>query len=255
MKLVPGDVIFLTDGDIVPADCRLLTALGVRVNNATITGESLSKARTEQRSTEDDVQNSGNVLLAGTIMASGEAKALVYATGMHSEFGKIAHLTQTTGVTLSPLQHEIVRLSRLIAILSVSIGVVFFLIGLWIGLPFWINFIFAIGIIVANVPEGLLPTVTLALAMATQRMAKKNAFVRHLPAVEALGSTTVICTDKTGTLTQNRMKVKQLFLSGKFFQPSDIEQLHQHPLLDVARYCHTLILDELRKVLLSYSSR
>ena len=173
-------------------------------------------------------------------MVSGEAKALVYATGMHSEFGKIAHLTQVTGTTLSPLQREIMRLSRFIAILSVCIGIVFFLIGLWIGLPFWTNFIFAIGIIVASVPEGLLPTVTLALAMATQRMAKKNALVRHLPAVEALGSTTVICTDKTGTLTQNWMRVKLLFLSGEFCLPGDIEQLRHHPLLDVAMYCHTL---------------
>lgn len=239
-ELVPGDIILLTDGDIVPADCRLLIAFGVRVNNATITGESLSKTRTTERSTEQDVQNSANVLLAGTIMVSGEARALVYATGMHSEFGKIAHLTQVTDAALSPLQLEIVRLSRFIAILSVFIGVVFFLIGLWIGLPFWTNFIFAIGIIVANVPEGLLPTVTLSLAMATQRMAKKNALVRHLSAVETLGSTTVICTDKTGTLTQNRMQVKQLFMSGKFCLPSDKAQLHQHPLLDVAMYCHTL---------------
>ena len=239
-ELVPGDIIFLTDGDIVPADCRLLVAFGVRVNDATITGESLSRVRNTERSTEDEVQNSSNVLLAGTIMVSGEARALVYATGMHSEFGKIAHLTQVTGATLSPLQLEIIRLSRFIAILSVFIGVVFFLIGLWIGLPFWTNLIFTIGIIVANVPEGLLPTVTLALAMATQRMAKKNALVRHLPAVEALGSTTVICTDKTGTLTQNQMKVKQLFLSGEFCRPTDTVQLHHHPLLNVAMYCHNL---------------
>ncbi len=239
-ELVPGDVIHLTDGDIVPADCRLLEAFGVRVNNATITGESLSRARDTSRSSEDEAQNSHNVLLAGTVMVSGEAKALVYATGMHSEFGKIAHLTQVTSAILSPLQLEIIRLSRLIAMLSVCFGIVFFLIGLWLELPFWTNLIFAIGIIVANVPEGLLPTVTLALAMATQRMAKKNALVRHLPAVEALGSTTIICTDKTGTLTQNRMTVKKLFLSGEFHLPGEANRLQGHPLLAVARYCHNL---------------
>lgn len=239
-ELVPGDVILLTDGDIIPADCRLLEAFGVRVNNATITGESLPMARSAEHSGEDEAQNSRNVLLAGTIMVSGEAKALVYATGMHSEFGKIAHLTQVTGEVLSPLQLEIKRLSRFIAMLSVLIGVAFFLIGLWLGLPFWQNLIFAIGIIVANVPEGLLPTVTLALAMATQRMAKKNVLVRHLPAVETLGSTTVICTDKTGTLTQNRMTVKRLFLSGEFYLPADVAQLRDNPLFAVAMYCHNL---------------
>ncbi|MEO8411244.1 MAG: cation-transporting P-type ATPase, partial [Propionivibrio sp.] len=239
-ELVPGDVILLADGDAVPADCRLLEAFGVRVNNATITGESLPLTRNSERSSQDEAQNSRNVLLAGTTMVSGEAKALVYATGMHSEFGKIAHLTQVTGASLSPLQVEIMRLSRFIATLSVLIGVVFFLVGLWLGLPFWQNLIFAIGIIVANVPEGLLPTVTLALAMATQRMVKRNALVRHLPAVETLGSTTVICTDKTGTLTQNRMTVEKLFLSGKFYLPADIAQLRDSPLFAVAMYCHNL---------------
>jgi len=240
VELVPGDVILLADGDAVPADCRLLEAFGVRVNNATITGESLPQARSSEHSSQEEAQNSRNVLLAGTTMVSGEAKGLVYATGMHSEFGKIAHLTQVTGATLSPLQLEITRLSRLIAILSVLIGVVFFLIGLWLVLPFWSNLIFAIGIIVANVPEGLLPAVTLALAMATQRMAKKNVLVRHLPAVETVGSTTVICTDKTGTLTQNRMTVKKLFLSGKFYLPVEVAQLHDNPLFAVAMYCHNL---------------
>lgn len=102
-------------------------------------------------------------------------------------------------------------MSRFVALLALALGVAFFFIGQAIGLTFWENFIFAIGLIVANVPEGLLPTVTLSLAMATQRMAKRNALIRNLPSVETLGSTTVICTDKTGTLTENRMAVKQLF--------------------------------------------
>src|SRR5581483_6733465 len=105
------------------------------------------------------------------------------ATGIHTEFGKIAHLTQDGRENLSPLQLEIWRLSRLVAALSLGLGVVFFFIGQVLGLPFWTNFLFAIGIIVANVPEGLLPTVTLALAMGSQRMAKKNALIRHLPSV------------------------------------------------------------------------
>jgi calcium-translocating P-type ATPase len=120
------------------------------------------------------------------------------------------------------LQREIARVSRLVAALASLLGAIFFLIGQAIGLPFWESLIFAIGIIVANVPEGLLPTVTLALAMATQRMAKRNALVRHLPAVETLGSATVICTDKTGTLTQNRMVAKEVFLAGELRAATDL---------------------------------
>jgi calcium-translocating P-type ATPase len=134
---------------------------------------------------------------------------------MHTEFGKIAHLTQTTSSGSSPLQLEITRLSRIVVAIAFSLGVAFFFIGQVIGLSFWENFIFAIGIIVALVPEGLLPTLTLALAMSTQRMAKRNALIRHLPSVEALGSATVICTDKTGTLTQNRMEINKLYVNGQ----------------------------------------
>ena len=132
---------------------------------------------------------SSNVLLAGTSLVSGEARALVFATGAHSAFGQIARLTQDAGDTVSPLQTEILRVSRIVAgSLRVSLGVGFFFIGRAIGLSFWENFIFAIGIIVANVPEGLLPTVTLSLAMASQRMARRHALIRHLPAVETLGA-------------------------------------------------------------------
>jgi calcium-translocating P-type ATPase len=214
-ELVPGDLILIESGDVLPADCRLVEAFGVRVNNATITGESLPSARDAAPSSEEETIRSGNILLAGTSLVSGEAKALVFATGSHSAFGQIAHLSLTTAETVSPLQTEILRVSRIVAGLALALGVSFFFIGRAIGLSFWENFIFAIGIIVANVPEGLLPTVTLSLAMASQRMAKRNALIRHLPAVEALGCTTVICTDKTGTLTQNRMSAKRLFIHGR----------------------------------------
>ena len=216
-QLVPGDLVVLEAGDNVPADCRLIEGHGIRVNAATITGDSLPQAR----DAEDSVSVAGaaaldatNVLLAGTALVSGEGRALVFATGMHTEFGRIAHLTQTADKTESHLQLEIARLSRLVAIFATTLGAVFFVLGWWLGLPFWANLMFAIGIIVANVPEGLLPTVTLSLAMATQRMAKRNALIRHLPAVETLGSTTVICSDKTGTLTQNRMAVRAFFWNG-----------------------------------------
>lgn len=223
-ELVPGDVILLQEGDNVPADCRLLEAFSLRVNNATVTGESLPKARDALPSSEENLEHSRNTLLAGTSVVSGEGRALVFATGMYTEFGKIAGLTQTTIKSVSPLQLEIVRLSRIIAMLAMALGIIFFLIGKSMGLSFWDNFIFAIGIIVANVPEGLLPTVTLSLAMATQRMAKRNALIRHLPAVETLGSATVICTDKTGTLTENRMAVNTVYLGGNMRTPTEIKQ-------------------------------
>ncbi|TWO79137.1 cation-translocating P-type ATPase [Denitratisoma oestradiolicum] len=241
--LVPGDLVLLAEGDKVPADCRIVAAWGLRVNLATLTGESRPKAR----SAKADAAAGGNVLvarnllLAGTLIVSGGCRAVVYATGMRTEFGRIAHLTQTVGAAESPLQREIRRVSHLVALLALGLGLVFFLIGDWIGLPFWANAMFAIGIIVANVPEGLLPTVTLALALATQRMARRNALVRHLPAVEALGSTTVILTDKTGTLTRNSMAVRELYVAGahhlaapRWPRGADLR------LRSVARFCHAL---------------
>ena len=213
--LVPGDVILVQEGDNVSADCRIIEAFSLRVNNATVTGESMPKARDAEPSSEEDLLHGRNTLLAGTSVVSGEGRAVVFATGMHTEFGKIAHLTQTTSSGSSPLQLEITRLSRIVVAIAFSLGVTFFFIGQVIGLSFWENFIFAIGIIVALVPEGLLPTLTLALAMSTQRMAKRNALIRHLPSVEALGSATVICTDKTGTLTQNRMEINKLYVNGQ----------------------------------------
>jgi calcium-translocating P-type ATPase len=210
-ELVPGDVVLLVAGDDVPADCRLIEASGVRVNTANLTGESRPMARNIRAKNEEQPALRQDILHAGTSLISGEAKAMVYSTGMHTEFGNIARLTQVASEPPSPLQKEIARLSRLIALFAILLGAVFFLIGQWLGMSFWANLLFAIGIIVANVPEGLLPTVTLSLALATQRMAKKNALVRHLPAVETLGAATVICSDKTGTLTQNRMGVREVF--------------------------------------------
>jgi calcium-translocating P-type ATPase len=220
--LVPGDVVLIEEGDLIPADCQVIEARGLRVNTATLTGESLPKPRTSEAREDSSPLSARNVLLAGTSVVSGQGRAVVYATGMHTEFGRIAHLTQATREAPSPLQREITRVSRIVALLATGIGLVFFAIGQALDLPFWGNFLFAVGIIVANVPEGLLPTVTLSLAMATQRMAKRNALVRHLPAVEALGSTTVICCDKTGTLTQNRMSVRKLWLGGVVRAPADL---------------------------------
>lgn len=234
-ELVPGDVILLAAGDDVPADCRLIEAFGVRVNTANLTGESRPQSRDTKAAPEELRQD---ILHAGTSLISGDARAIVYAIGMHTEFGNIARLTQTAAEPLSPLQKEIMRLSRLIALFATLLGISFFFVGQVLGLSFWANLVFAIGIIVANVPEGLLPTVTLSLAMATQRMAKKNALVRHLPAVETLGAASVICSDKTGTLTQNRMSLRQCYCSGALVSPGELPE--DAPMFDVMQYCHDL---------------
>lgn len=239
--LVPGDVILLAEGAKVPADCRIIESWGLRVNLATLTGESLPKARSAEADCADSAQQARCLLLAGTLIVAGECAAVVYATGMNTAFGRIAHLTQTAGETESPLQREIRHVSRFVALLALALGAIFFAIGGAVGLSSWASFMFAIGIIVANVPEGLLPTVTLALAMATQRMARRNALVRHLPAVETLGSATVILTDKTGTLTQNRMTVRELFVAGRHRPAAPAATGDDDDCLRaVARHCHNL---------------
>ena len=243
-EVVPGDVILLSAGDHVPADCRLIEAFGVRVNNAIVTGEARPVSRDARPGTEDDLLSSRNVLLAGTSVAAGEAKGLVFATGMSTVFGGIARLTQITADVPSPLQKEIVVLSRVIALLAVAIGLVVLLIGRLIDLPPYMGLVFAIGVIVANVPEGLLPTVTLSMAMAARRMAARQMLVRHLPSVESLGSASVICTDKTGTLTQNRMEVRSVYtadaqMPASEAQHSEFGALHRR-FLQCALYCHDL---------------
>ncbi len=205
-EVVPGDVVLVAEGDKIPADMRLIEASGIRVNNASLTGESEPLPRTTDPS-GGDIIGSPNIAFAGTTVVCGSGKGVVFSTGMRTEFGRIAQLTGTVTPGLSPLQKEIMKLTRIVTLIAATTGIFFFAIGYLIGRTFWENFLFAIGIILANVPEGLLPTVTLSLAMGSQRLAKKKALIKTLTSVETLGSVTVICTDKTGTLTQNRMAV------------------------------------------------
>ena len=207
-EVVPGDVIRLAEGNKVPADLRLVDANDLRVNNASLTGESEPVPRDTNPFPGDPI-NSPNIAFAGTTVVSGNGTGVVYATGMRTEFGRIAQLTGSVTPGLSPLQKEIVKATRVVAFIAAAVGLFFFALGFVIGRSFWDNFIFGVGITVALIPEGMLPTVTLALAMGSQRMAKRNALIKTLTSVETLGSVSVICTDKTGTLTQNRMDVKE----------------------------------------------
>ncbi len=210
--LVVGDIVLLESGDSVPADCRLISAAEFRINDAVITGESLPKIRVSEADEDCRLLHAANVALAGSSVVSGSGRAVVFAIGASTEFGKIAHLTQTNTAGITPMRQELARLSRMIAALAIAIGIGFFAVGAVIGIPFWRDLIFSIGIIVAMVPEGLLPTLTLALVLAAQRLARRKILIRHLSSVETLGSATVICTDKTGTLTENRMRVRELFV-------------------------------------------
>jgi sodium/potassium-transporting ATPase subunit alpha len=219
--LVPGDVILLEPGDIVPADARLIEAFDVEVDNSTLTGESTSARRYKS---DAPVLLDGkflwielpNIVFAGTSLVRGQARAVVFGTGMRSEVGKIATLTQQIPFEQSPLQRQLRQTVSTIALLASVVGLGFLLLG-WLltELTFAQAFVFCIGLFVANVPEGLLPTVTLSLAMAVTRMARKNALVKRLPSVETLGSTTVICSDKTGTLTENQMTVLEIHVDGR----------------------------------------
>jgi magnesium-transporting ATPase (P-type) len=194
--LVVGDLVHLDAGDRVSADLRAVEVHACRVDESTLTGESVPV----------DIEPN-DAVHAGTFVVEGEASAVVTATGARTRLGAIAQLTRGTHRPVTPLAHELARVVRTIAVLAVGIGTGFFALALLIGTDARDGFVFAIGVTVALVPEGLLPTVTLSLAIGAQRMAHRNALVRRLEAVETLGSTTFICTDKTGTLTENRMAV------------------------------------------------
>jgi P-type Ca2+ transporter type 2C len=213
--LVPGDIVLLQEGDKISADARLIDSSDLQVNQSTLTGESNPVRKTHEPILRGGLSRSEipNLIFTGTSVASGNAKAVVITIGMQTEFGKIANLTQEVKDVLSPLQKELDKLTKQVSLMAIIAGVLFFLASVFIVKdPVAKSFIFSLGMIVAFIPEGLLPTVTLSLAMAVQRMVKEHALVKRLSAVETLGCTTVICSDKTGTLTQNEMTVISLWL-------------------------------------------
>ncbi len=218
--VVPGDVMLLEEGDKIPADGRLIEVNNLKVDNSALTGESEPQLR-KLVCTHEDILESRNMVFSGTMVQSGDGRALVYATGMTTQIGKIVQLTKEGENVETPIRKELNHFIKIISAIALTLGTLFFITSLFMGKQFIGSLIFAIGIIVANVPEGLLPTVTLALSMASKRMAKKHALVKNLESVETLGSTTVICTDKTGTITQNRMSVSSLVLNGRVFAAQD----------------------------------
>ena len=213
-ELVPGDVVLLKEGDRISADARVIRSSELKVDMSTMTGESEPLLRGSERLAEapDDPLEADNVVFAGTFVASGSATAVVAATGAGTRLGGISTLTGEVVRRPTPLRLQLNRAVRLIAAFAIVTGVVFFGAALWLGTDPRDGFLFSIGVIVALVPEGLLPTLSLALAMSATRMAKRGALVRRLESVETLGSTTVICTDKTGTITTNQMTARTIVL-------------------------------------------
>lgn len=201
-ELVPGDIVLLSEGDKVPADIYVIGAFDVWVNESTLTGES--------ELVSVDALGSGHIkslLYSGTYVVKGDVRGVVYATGKESRYGTIAVLTQSVESGESHLQREIAHISKVIALTSFVIAAGLIVIGGVGGVELWKTFLFALGVLVALIPEGLLPTVTLALAFGAQRMASKGFLVNGLSVIENLGAVTVIATDKTGTITQNKMEV------------------------------------------------
>ncbi len=215
--LVVGDLMVVEEGDLISADARLVYSADLRVDNSALTGEVDPVVRRADTTCVDppSITDVESFIFTGSTAVLGQGRAVVFATGMDTEFGKIAGLTQSVGDRLSPLQRNIEKLSKLISMIAVGLGIFFFALGkIIVGMELLGAAVFAIGIIVANVPEGLLPTLTMALSVAAQRMAKRHVLVKKLSSVETLGSTTVICTDKTGTLTANQMTVREVWLPG-----------------------------------------
>jgi P-type Ca2+ transporter type 2C len=223
--LVPGDILILEEGDNISADARLLREFDLRTKDSALTGESEPVRKTATPMSGEGLMwtQMPNLVFAGTAVASGSGEAAVFATGMSTAFGRIAHLTQSLKPESSPLQIQVGRIAKTVTQLAIGFGLLFFLIGIFFSsLSLKEGLIFAIGIVIANVPEGLLPTLSLALASGAQRLAKRNALVKRLSSVETLGSATVICTDKTGTLTQNQMTVREAWIAGRLLQVTGV---------------------------------
>ena len=216
-KLVPGDIIRLEAGDFIPADARLLRSVSLKSEESALTGESVPAEKDADHTVKEDAPlgDRVNMVFSGCSVTYGTATAVVTATGMHTEMGKIASLLEGEEETQTPLQKKLARLGGYLGVMALAACAVIFLVGLLNGIPVLEIFMTAVSLAVSAIPEGLPAIVTIVLAIGVQRMVKRNALIRRLPAVETLGSASVICSDKTGTLTQNRMTLTRLWVEGE----------------------------------------
>ena len=213
--LVPGDLIVLSTGDKVPADSRLTEAVNLQTVEAALTGESapVEKHSNPLHEATLPTGDQRNMAFAGTAVTYGRGRALVVATGMSTEFGKIARMLEEVDTAKTPLQKNLDRIGKSLARAAFAVVFVIVALGLFRGQPFVEMLIFGVALAVAVVPEALPAVVTISLALGVKRMVRRNALIRRLPAVETLGSTSVICSDKTGTLTKDEMTVRQLYVA------------------------------------------
>lgn len=229
-ELVVGDIVLLEAGDTVPADLRIIENHSLRVEEAALTGESVPVDKQEEvivSEKEISLADRTNMLYSGSNVVYGRAEAIVVATGMNTELGKIAESISNQDIGITPLQKKINELSKILSVIIVVIAVIMFIVGYIEGNPILDVFMLAISLAVAAIPEGLSAVITITLAMGVQKMAKEKAIVRKLSAVEALGSTEVICSDKTGTLTQNKMTLRKIYLDEKLLDVEEITSVEE----------------------------
>ncbi|MDA8302892.1 MAG: cation-transporting P-type ATPase [Actinomycetota bacterium] len=238
--LVPGDVVVLEAGDAVSADCRVIESHELSIEMAAITGESQPVRRVADPVSAAQLTDARNLVFMGTSVTNGTGKAVVFATGLGTEFGRIYRLTASLPPEQSPLQRQVTDMARRVAIVAIGAGVLLFALRVITGNAIALSFVFALGVMVALVPEGLPATLSVSLAIGVRRMARHQALIKRLAAVEALGSTTVICTDKTGTLTTAEMTLQLVFESGRLHAVSGVGYAPDGQVEDPARIAEVL---------------
>jgi len=228
VELVPGDVVMLEAGNAVPADIRIIESINLKIEEAALTGESHPVDKISEALAADDlpIGDRKNMAFKGTFATYGRGTGLVIATGMQTELGRIAKMLQGEEV-LTPLQQRMISFGKKLSIVVLLACILFFVAGLWRGEDIITMVMTSISLAVAAIPEALPAVITISLALAAKRMIRHNSLIRKLPAVETLGSVTYICTDKTGTLTKNKMQVEQVFVNGQLYERNDLHDINQ----------------------------
>ena len=226
-ELVPGDIVVLDTGDYIPADLRIIEAVNLKSQESSLTGESVpvEKNIDEIKDEETGIGDRINMLFSSSLITYGRGKGIVVETGMNTEVGKIAGMINQTEEQITPLQQKLNKLGKTLGIVALTICALIFAVGIIQGKEPIHMFMTAVSLAVAAIPEGLAAVSTIVLAIGVQKMVKRHAIVKRLPAVETLGSSTVICSDKTGTLTQNKMTVQKVFVNNEVVEAKDIKDI------------------------------